>query len=153
MATRNIRVVDDDILRKKSREIKSIDNKILMILDDMVETMYNTGNGVGLAAPQVGILKRLVVIDMEDENGLMKLINPRIVKSEGSQLVVESCLSVPNKWGKIKRPAKVVVEALNEKNELVTITGTKDLAKCLCHEIDHLDGVLYIDKAVEVYDV
>ncbi|WP_113672088.1 peptide deformylase [Vallitalea guaymasensis] len=148
MAIRNIRVVPDEILRKKSKEVECVDKKILMLLDDMADTMYNTGNGAGLAAPQVGILKRLVVIDMGE--GLIKLINPRIVESSGKQEVTEGCLSVPGKWGRLKRPAKVKVEALNEKNEKFTIVGTGDLAKCLCHEIDHLEGILFIDKAIEV---
>ncbi|GMQ63939.1 peptide deformylase [Vallitalea maricola] len=148
MAIRNIRIVDDEILRKKSKEVKCVDEKILMILNDMADTMYNTGNGAGLAAPQVGILKRLVVIDMGE--GLIKLINPRIVESSGTQEVTEGCLSVPGKWGKLKRPATVKVEALNENNEKFTIVGTGDLAKCLCHEIDHLEGILFIDKAIKV---
>ncbi|MCT4687033.1 peptide deformylase [Vallitalea sp.] len=148
MAIRNIRIVGDETLRKKSKEVKCVDEKILMLLDDMADTMYNTGNGAGLAAPQVGILKRLVVIDMGE--GLIKLINPRIVESSGRQEVTEGCLSVPGKWGRLKRPAKVKVEALNEKNEKFTIVGTGDLAKCLCHEIDHLEGILFIDKAIEV---
>ncbi|WP_304941945.1 peptide deformylase [Vallitalea guaymasensis] len=136
------------MLKKKSKEVECVDKKILMLLDDMADTMYNTGNGAGLAAPQVGILKRLVVIDMGE--GLIKLINPRIIDSSGKQEVTEGCLSVPGKWGRLKRPAKVKVEALNEKNEKFTIVGTGDLAKCLCHEIDHLEGILFIDKAIEV---
>lgn len=147
MALRNIRTLGDDILRKKSKVVEKIDGKILALLKDMADTMHNTENGAGLAAPQVGILKRLVVIDMGE--GLMNLINPEIVEAKGSQEVIEGCLSVPGKWGKLKRPAEVKVKALNEKGKEFIITGEGDLAKCLCHEIDHLDGVLFIDKVTE----
>ncbi|MPM96056.1 Peptide deformylase [bioreactor metagenome] len=109
--------------------------------------MYNTENGGGLAAPQVGILKRLVVIDMGQ--GLIKLVNPKIIKQEGTQEVVEGCLSIPNKWGKLIRPAKVTVQALNENGEKIILTGTGDLAKCFCHEIDHLEGILFTDFVTE----
>ncbi len=147
MAVRNIRTLGDDILRKKSRVVKRIDKRIITILEDMAETMYSTGNGAGLAAPQVGLLKRLVVIDMGD--GLMKLINPEILETEGTQKVTEGCLSVPGKWGKLERPRKVKVKALNEEGKEFIITGEGDLAKCLCHEIDHLNGILFIDRVTE----
>lgn len=147
MALREIRLIDDEILRKKSKPIDVVDDKIRQILDDMADTMYNTENGGGLAAPQVGILKRLVVMDMGE--GLIKLVNPRIVEQEGKQEVIEGCLSYPNKWGRLIRPAKVTVQALNEKGEEITLTGTGDLAKCFCHEIDHLDGVLFTDLVIE----
>ncbi|WP_322459383.1 peptide deformylase, partial [Clostridium perfringens] len=138
---RQIRTFEDEILRKKSREVEVIDERIRQILNDMADTMYNTENGGGLAAPQVGILKRLVVIDMGQ--GLIKLINPKIVKREGEQEVIAGCLSSPNVWGKLKRPAKVTLQALNENGEKIEITATGDLAKCFCHEIDHLDGILF----------
>ncbi len=112
MALRQIRLFGDEILRKRSKEVLVVDDKIRQILNDMADTMYNTENGGGLAAPQVGILKRLVVIDMGQ--GLIKLVNPRIIKKEGIQEVIEGCLSYPNRWGKLKRPAKVTVQALNE---------------------------------------
>lgn len=147
MALRQIRVSGDKILRKKSRVVEVVDDKIRQILNDMADTMYNTRNGAGLAAPQVGILKRLVVIDMGE--GLIKLVNPRIVNQEGTQEVVEGCLSVPNTWGKLKRPAKVTIQALNENGEKITLTGTGDLAKCFCHEIDHLEGILFTDLVTE----
>ncbi len=147
MALRNIRSLGDDILRKKSREVEKVDEKVLMLLKDMAETMYDNGNGAGLAAPQVGILKRIVVIDMGQ--GLINLINPEIIEAEGSQEVIEGCLSIPDQWGKLIRPKRVKVKALNEKAEEVIITGEGDLAKCLCHEIDHLDGILFIDKVTE----
>ncbi len=147
MALRQIRLRDDEILRKKSRVVEMVDDKIKQLLNDMAETMYNTGNGGGLAAPQVGILKRLVVIDMGQ--GLIKLVNPRIVEQEGSQEVIEGCLSIPNTFGKLIRPAKVTVEALNENGEKIVLTGTDDLAKCFCHEIDHLEGILFTDLVTE----
>lgn len=147
MALRQIRLYDDEILRKKSKVVEVVDDKIRQILNDMADTMYNTENGGGLAAPQVGILKRLVVIDMGQ--GLIKLVNPKIIKQEGMQEVVEGCLSIPNKWGKLIRPAKVTVQALNENGEKIILTGTGDLAKCFCHEIDHLEGILFTDFVIE----
>ncbi|KGK86467.1 MULTISPECIES: peptide deformylase [unclassified Clostridium] len=147
MALRQIRLYDDEILRKKSKVVEVVDDKIRQILNDMADTMYNTENGGGLAAPQVGILKRLVVIDMGQ--GLIKLVNPKIIRQEGTQEVVEGCLSIPNKWGKLIRPAKVTVQALNENGEKIILTGTGDLAKCFCHEIDHLEGILFTDFVTE----
>lgn len=147
MALRKIRTVGDDILRKNSRVIEKIDNRIITILNDMAETMYSTGTGAALAAPQVGLLKRLVVIDMGE--GLIKLINPQIIESEGTQEVVEGCLSIPGKWGKLIRPAKVKVKALNVDGEEIIMDGEGDMAKCLCHEIDHLNGILFTDKVTE----
>lgn len=147
MALRKIRLFGDEILRKKSREVEVVDDKIRQILNDMAETMYNTENGGGLAAPQIGILRRLVVIDMGE--GLIKLVNPKIISAEGRQEVIEGCLSNPNVFGKLIRPEKVIVEALNEYGEKIILTGTKDLAKCFCHEIDHLDGILFTDLVTE----
>lgn len=147
MALRQIRLFGDEILRKRSKEVLVVDDKIRQILNDMADTMYNTENGGGLAAPQVGILKRLVVIDMGQ--GLIKLVNPRIIKKDGIQEVIEGCLSYPNRWGKLKRPAKVTVQALNEYGKKIILTGTGDLAKCFCHEIDHLDGILFTDFVTE----
>ncbi|AOR23669.1 peptide deformylase [Clostridium taeniosporum] len=150
MAIRQIRLFGDEILRKKSREVEVVDDKIRQILDDMADTMYNTENGGGLAAPQIGILKQLVVIDMGQ--GLIKLVNPKIIQKEGSQEVVEGCLSNPNVFGKLLRPAKVVVQAFNEKGEKIILTGTGDLAKCFCHEIDHLEGILFTDFVTKYLD-
>jgi peptide deformylase len=147
MALRRIRTIGDDILRKKCRLIEKIDDRILTLLQDMSDTLHDTENGAAIAAPQVGVLKRAVVIDMG--KGTIYLVNPEIVESEGSQEVIEGCLSIPGKWGKLIRPAKVKVKALNEKGEEIILTGEGDLAKCLCHEIDHLDGVLFIDKVTE----
>lgn len=151
MALRQIRLFEDEILRKKSRKVEVVDDKIRQILDDMTDTLHNSENGAAIAAPQVGILKRLIVIDMGQ--GLMKLVNPEITDKEGQQEVIEGCLSVPNKWGKLMRPAKVTVQALNENGKKITLTGTGDMAKCFCHEIDHLDGVLFTDLVTEYIDV
>lgn len=147
MAIRNIREEGDEILKKKSREIEEIDDRILELLDDMVETMHKY-NGVGLAAVQVGILKRAIVIDLYDDKGPIKLINPVIVKEEGEQEVEEGCLSFPNKYAKLIRPAKVTVEALNEKGKKVKINAKELLAQALSHEIDHLNGIVFVDKMI-----
>ncbi|EDU36322.1 peptide deformylase [Clostridium sporogenes] len=145
MAIRNIRKYGDELLRKKSRKIEKIDDRILTLLEDMAETMYSA-EGVGLAAPQVGILKRVVVIDVGE--GLIKLINPEIIETEGSQKDVEGCLSVPGEQGEVERPYKVKVKALNEKGEQIVLEGEELLARAFCHEIDHLDGVLFVDKVI-----
>lgn len=145
MALRNIRMYGDDILRKKCRAVTSIDERIVTLLDDMLETMYKD-DGVGLAGPQVGILKRLVVVDVG--SGPIKLVNPEIIESSGSVIDSEGCLSLPGRSGRVERPEKVKVKALNEKGEEITITGEGLLARALCHEIDHLDGILFIDKLV-----
>lgn len=147
MALRNImNCKTDEILRKKSRNVNLIDNKILTLLEDMAETMYHA-NGAGLAAPQVGILKRLVVIDVG--MGIIKFINPVIIKSYGAQLESEGCLSIPGIFGTVKRPEKVIVRALNENGQAIELEGTGLLARAFCHEIDHLDGVLFIDKVIK----
>ncbi len=147
MAIRIIRKDGDEILRKKSREVEVVDEKIREILDDMVDTMHQF-NGVGLAGPQIGILKRLVVIDLYDDNGPIKLVNPKIIKQEGEQEVEEGCLSFPNEFAKIIRPAKVKIEALNENGKKITIKAEGLLAQAISHELDHLDGILFIDKII-----
>lgn len=149
MAVRIIRKDGDEVLRKKSREVDVINDKIRTILKDMAETMYKL-DGVGLAAPQVGILKNLVVIDAGE--GLIDLINPRIVEKSGEQVRIEGCLSIPGVFGEVKRPARVVVEALNSKGETIRVEGEELLATALCHEIDHLDGILFKDKAIRFID-
>ncbi|OFI07668.1 peptide deformylase [Clostridium acetireducens DSM 10703] len=143
MALRNIRKYGDEILRKKSREIKEIDDRILTLLDDMVETMYKN-QGVGLAGPQVGILKRVVVIDVGQ--GPIYLVNPEIIEKQGSYLDAEGCLSVPGRQEFVERPEKVKVKALNREGKEVILEGSGLLARAFCHEIDHLNGVLFIDK-------
>lgn len=145
MAIRNIRKNGDEILRKTSKKVDNIDERITTLLDDMAETMRDA-EGVGLAAPQVGVLRRAVVIDVGE--GLIELINPVIVYEKGEQCREEGCLSVPGKSGAVKRPAKVIVRALNRKGETVEITGEDLLATAICHEIDHLNGVLFIDKII-----
>ena len=149
MAIRNIRKDGDEILRKKCKDVDVIDSKIKTLIKDMAETMYES-NGVGLAAPQVGVLKRIVVIDTGE--GLLELINPRIISETGEQTYIEGCLSIPGIYGETKRPAKVVVEALNPNGEKVTVEGEKLLAVCLCHEIDHLDGKLFKDIVIKYVD-
>lgn len=148
MAIRNIREDGDEILRKKSREVEKVDDKIREILDDMVETMHKY-NGVGLAAPQIGILKRLVVIDLYDDKGPIKLVNPEIIKEKGTQEVEEGCLSFPNKFAKVIRPEEVTVKALDENGKQIKISAKGLLAQAISHEIDHLNGVLFIDKIIE----
>lgn len=145
MALREIRTFDDPVLHKKSRPVREVDDKIRELLRDMADTMYHTPNGGGLAACQVGILKRLVVIDLGD--GLIQLVNPEITEAQGEQLVTEGCLSFPNVWAKLRRPARVTVKALNELGRPVTIRGEGVMAKCLCHELDHLDGIVFTEKA------
>ena len=147
MALRNIIKAPDELLRKKSRPVDKIDQKILTLLDDMAETMYASPNGAGLAANQVGVLKRLVVLDMGQ--GLIQLVNPRIVHREGKQEVLEGCLSLPGRWGKVVRPKIVTVEALDQNGAPLRLVGTGDLAKCFCHEIDHLDGILFCDRVIQ----
>ncbi len=147
MAIRNIREEGDEILRKKSREVESIDDKIKELLEDMVETMHKY-NGVGLAAVQVGILKRVIVIDLYDEKGPMKLINPIIIKEKGEQEVEEGCLSFPNKYAKMIRPKEVTIEALDENGKKIKINAKDLLAQALCHEIDHLNGIVFTDKMI-----
>ena len=145
MAIRNIREVGDKVLTKVSKEVKEVDNKILTLTRDMLDTMYDA-SGVGLAAPQVGILKRVIVIDVSPEGDEpMVLINPVILETDGTQTGDEGCLSVPGKVGTVTRPNYVKVRAFNEKMEEIIVEGTELLARALCHEIDHLNGVLYIE--------
>lgn len=150
MAIRNIVKKGDEILNKRCKEVKEINNRVIELLDDMAETMLE-GNGVGLAAPQVGILKRIVVIDVGD--GLMELINPVIIESEGEQIETEGCLSVPGVFGKVKRPQRVVVEYLNRAGEKVRTEGTEIKAICICHELDHLEGMLFDEKVIEFVEL
>ena len=149
MAIRNIRTDEDEILRK-NQKVDVINERILTLLDDMAETMYYS-KGVGLAAPQVGVLRRVVVIDVGE--GLIELINPEIVKKEGEQKDIEGCLSLPGVIGEVIRPEHVVVSALNRNGEEITLEGEGLLARAFCHEIDHLDGVLFSDKAIRFIDV
>ena len=142
MALREIVQIGEPVLRKKAKKVEVIDEKILQILDDMADTMYNA-DGVGLAAPQVGILKRIVVIDIGD--GLLELINPEIIETSGEQIGEEGCLSIPGVSEDVRRPNYVKVEALNEKGEEFVLEAEELLARAVCHENDHLDGILFVD--------
>ena len=147
MAIRNIRKMGDDVLRKPSKEIKEMTPRLQTLVDDMFETMYQA-YGVGLAAPQVGILKRLVVIDTYEGQPLV-LVNPKIVEKDGEQIGDEGCLSLPGKVAVVKRPNHVICEALDRDMNPITVEGEGLLARAICHELDHLDGVLYPDVAEE----
>ena len=147
MAIRNLRYEKDEILKKKSREVDTIDEKIQTLIDDMIETMYKF-NGVGLSAVQVGILKRVVVIDIDDGTGVKVLINPKITKTKGEQEVEEGCLSFPNQYAKMIRPKEVTVEALDRNGKKITIKAKDLLAQAIAHECDHLDGIVFIDKMI-----
>jgi len=146
MAIRKIRIEGDPILRKKSRRVEKIDDRIKTLLDDMEETMRDE-NGVGLAAPQVGVLRQVIIIDVGD--GLIEIINPEIVAYEGSEKKEEGCLSIPGKIGIVERPYKVTAKGLNRDGENIEVKGEGQLARALCHEIDHLNGILFIDKVVK----
>ena len=144
MAILNIVTSEDEVLRKKCRLVEKITPRTLTLLDDMLDTM-RAANGVGLAAPQVGFLRRIVIVDIGE--GLIEMINPEIVATEGEQEGEEGCLSVPDEVGIVKRPNIVTVKATDRNGEPFTIRGEGLLARAFCHEIDHLDGILYIDKA------
>lgn len=144
MALRNIRVNGDELLRKTSKKVEKIDEKLLVLIEDMKETMYEA-DGVGIAAPQVGILKRLFVIDVYDGLGAKVFINPEILETSGTQIDDEGCLSVPGVNEEVERPNYVKVKATNENGEEFILEGEELLARAICHENDHLDGILFID--------
>jgi peptide deformylase len=146
MALRSLRLNGDELLRKKSKPVKEITPSVLTLLDDMSETMREKG-GVGLAAVQVGVLKRIVIIDVNDGDGITEMINPEIIKKAGTQTSSEGCLSLPGYKGEVVRPHYVEIKALDRQGNEIVITGEGFKAVALCHETDHLDGVLYIDKA------
>jgi len=145
MALREIRKKGDEVLYKVCKEVKEFDKKLAILLDDMYDTMQKN-DGVGLAAPQVGILKRCVVIDVGE--GRIELVNPKIIKEEGSQTGTEGCLSVPGQWGEVERPMKVTVEAFDRHGKKFSIEGEELLARAFCHELDHLEGKLFLDKVI-----
>ncbi len=145
MAIRNIRLEGDEILRKTSKKVEVIDDRIITLLEDMKETMYGA-DGVGLAAPQVGVLRRVVVVDVGE--GLIELINPVIVFESGKCIAEEGCLSIPGIDRAVERPKKVIVRAMNRNGETFEVTGSDLLARAFCHEVDHLNGILFIDKAI-----
>jgi peptide deformylase len=146
MALRNIVKDTDELLHKKSRPVTEFNQKLWSLLEDMAETMYKA-DGVGLAGPQVGVLRRLAVIDVGD--GIVELVNPEIIKESGSQVGQEGCLSSPGVWADVKRPMKVTVRAQDRNGEWFEVKGTELFARALCHEIDHLDGILFMDRAKE----
>lgn len=146
MAIRKLRIEGDEILRKKSKKIEKIDDRLITLLDDMVETMYEN-DGIGLAAVQVGVLKRAIVMDIGE--GPVKIINPRIIENSGEQVFTEGCLSVPEVNGDVLRPEKVTMEYMTVEGKTETMVAEGLKAVCLCHEIDHLNGVLFIDKIIK----
>ena len=147
MAIRTIRTEGDEILKKKSKKVEVIDDKIKELIEDMIETVHKY-NGVGLAAVQVGILKQIVVIQEDEESPIYVLINPEIISQSGVQTVDEGCLSFPNKFAKIERPEKIKIRALNEKGKKIELKGEGLLAQAISHEIDHLNGEVFIDKII-----
>ncbi len=149
MAVRQI-VTDEEFLRKKCKDVEVFDEKLWALLDDMAETMYKA-NGVGLAAIQVGVLRRAVVIDIDDENELIELINPEIIDTKESQTGQEGCLSFPNKFGEVTRPRIVTVKAQDRLGKEFTLTGEDLLARAFCHEIDHLSGNVFVDIAKDLH--
>lgn len=147
MALRKIREAGDEILKKQSREVEIIDDKIQILIDDMIDTMHEY-NGVGLAAVQVGFLKRIIVIDLYDETGPIAMINPVIIKEKGEQEVEEGCLSFPNQFAKIIRPAEVTVEYTDRTGKRIKLKAKELLAQAISHEVDHLNGEVFIDKII-----
>lgn len=151
MALRTIRIQGDPVLGKQCKEVKEVTDKITTLIDDMLETMYDA-NGVGLAAPQVGILKRIVVMDVGE--GPIVMINPQILETSGEQTGEEGCLSLPGKAGQVTRPNYVKARFQNEDMEWCEVEGTELLARCICHELDHLDGHMYTEKVEgQIHDV
>lgn len=146
MATRKIVKKGDDLLRKKSRDVTNFDKKLADLLDDMIETMHKE-NGVGIAAPQVGILRKAVVVEPE-EGKIYELVNPQIISAEGEAEDSEGCLSVPKVYGIVKRPTKVVVRAYDRNGRQFELKAKDFAARIVCHELDHLDGVLFVDKVI-----
>lgn len=149
MALRNIVLENEELIRKISRPVDEITPRILTLLDDMADTMYFEGRGIGIAAPQVGVLRRIFVVDVGDEHGLIEFINPEITRREGTQTFMEGCLSVPGKNAEVERPAEITIKALDRNGNEFTLDADGLLAVCICHEYDHLDGTLFIDKAID----
>ena len=147
MAIRQIRQEGDEILKKKSREVEEINEKLQILIDDMIETMHKY-NGVGLAGVQVGVLKRVLVIDLYDDNGPLVMINPVIIKTKGEKEVDEGCLSFPNKFAKVIRPTEVVAEYTDRDGKRVKVKAKELLAQAICHEVDHLNGEVFVDKII-----
>ena len=152
MAIRKIVTKDDPVLHAKCKPVEKFDEKLWQLLEDMKETLHQA-QGVGLAAPQVGVRRRIAVIDVDDENGVIELINPVILKSSGKQRDVEGCLSCPDQWGYVVRPNKCTVKAQNRNGEFFEIELKELGARCACHEIDHLDGRLFLDLVDEFVEI
>ena len=150
MAIRNIVKYGDEVLQKKCRVVENIDDRIQTLIDDMLDTLYDA-DGVGLAAPQVGVLKRIAVIDIGE--GPIVLINPEIISQSGSQCGSEGCLSYPGNYGEVERPMIVTVKATDRDGSVRELSGEGLLARAFCHEIDHLDGHMFIEKVSQWYDV
>lgn len=148
MALRNIMVEGEAVLRKRSREVSAVDDRIRMILDDMLETMRKS-DGVGIAAPQVGILRRMFIVEAE-EGDVLEMINPEILEMEGFFVGEEGCLSVPGIFGKVERPERVKIKGLDRFGKEIICEATELKAVAICHEFDHLEGVLFIDKATDL---
>ena len=146
MALRNVVKIGEEILRKKSKVVKDFDESLWQLLDDMKATMHEN-DGMGLAAPQVGVLRRVIIVDVN--NSFIELVNPEIISRKGEDIEEEGCLSVGSFRGKVKRPYKITVSAFDRFGYPFTITGEKWLARCICHEVDHLDGVLFVDKSLD----
>ena len=149
MALRTIITKGDPVLSKKAHLVTNFDEKLALLLDDMVETLRDSG-GVGLAAPQIGILRRVVVV-INDEDQVIELVNPEIIATEGEQVGFEGCLSVPGRWGRVKRPMKARVKAQNRKGEWFEVEDEGLTARCFCHELDHLDGHLFVELTDKLY--
>ena len=151
MAVKKIVVKGHPALAAKSAKVENIDDEVLNIIQDLKDTLHTTENGVGIAAPQIGINKRIIYIDLRDGSQGMALINPRIVKRKGKQESEEACLSFPGYYGYVDRPAKVMVRALDENGQKVEYIAEELLCRVSCHDIDHLDGVMYCDIATELH--
>lgn len=149
MSLRNIVIEGDPVLRKKSRPVDEITPRILTLLDDMADTMYYENRGIGIAAPQVGVLRRVFVVDVGDEHGKLEFINPEITRKEGTQVFCEGCLSLPGKSADVERPAEITITALDRNGNQFTLDADGLLAVCICHEFDHLEGILFADKAID----
>ena len=149
MALRNLVIEGDPLLRKTSRPVDEITPRIIKLLDDMADTMYYGGRGIGIAAPQVGVLRRVFIVDVGDEHGLIEFINPEILEADGSQIDNEGCLSVPGKTCEVERPSHIKVKATDRDGNEFELEADGLLARCICHENDHLNGVLFIDKSVD----
>jgi len=150
MGIRIIVMDPDPVLREKAKPVTKFNSSLHKLLDDMADTMYEN-EGVGLAAPQVGILKRAIVMDVGDEHGLIELVNPEIVATSGEQIGPEGCLSIPGLQGDVRRPMNVTVKGQDRNGNEVIVEGTELLARCIMHEVDHLNGILFTDLALKLY--